>query len=56
MISEVACLLIGTGFGTVLGWPFSAGRSRRHPIRGTTVAEIRARLDCENHRGHPFTP
>lgn len=55
MISEVACLLVGTGFGIILAWPFSATRSRRRPSRGTTVAEIRARLDRETHHGHTLT-
>ncbi|MFE3025157.1 hypothetical protein ACFYUD_10930 [Nocardia tengchongensis] len=55
MISEVACLLAGTAFGIIVGWPFSPTRSRRRPSRGTTVAEIRARLDRENHRGHALS-
>ncbi|WP_458686097.1 hypothetical protein [Nocardia tengchongensis] len=57
MISEAACLLagLGLGLGIILGWPFSATRSRRRPSQGTTVAEIRARLDRENHRAHALS-
>lgn len=30
MISEVACLLAGTAFGIIVGWPFSHPAPRPH--------------------------
>ncbi|MFE3222524.1 hypothetical protein [Nocardia sp. NPDC059228] len=55
MIAELTFLLLGTGLGIILGWISLPARARRHPAPGTTVAEIRARLDRET-ASHRFLP
>ncbi|MEC3913302.1 hypothetical protein [Nocardia sp. CDC160] len=55
MITELAYLFLGTGLGIILGWIASPARARQRPAPGTTVAEIRARLDRETGSRH-FLP
>ncbi|MEC3955024.1 hypothetical protein VMT65_18430 [Nocardia sp. CDC153] len=52
MITELAYLFLGTGLGVILGWIAPPARARHRPAPGTTVAEIRARLDRETATGH----
>ncbi|MTE11553.1 hypothetical protein [Nocardia aurantiaca] len=52
MIGEIALHLIGAGIGTLLGWMVASTRPYRSPRPGTTVEEIRARLDRESQGRH----
>lgn len=51
MTSEVVFLILGTGIGLILGWIAPAIRSDHRPA-GTSVAEIRARIDRESQGCH----
>ncbi|GAB4587639.1 hypothetical protein [Nocardia sp. IFM 10818] len=51
MIGEFTYLMLGTGMGIILAWLSTAVRGAGHAARlerGTTVAEIQARLERED--------
>ncbi len=49
MIGQLTSLMLGTGFGIILGWVTTAIQNAGHYARhGNTVAEIQARIERED--------